>query len=432
MTALSRNIGVGGLAAIGINMTVGVGVFVLPAAFIAGSSTGWAPLLVILVGLGLVPVSLCFAELGSRFHETGGPYLYARHAFGAPIGFLVGWLLWITRIVSHASVLVVLINIVVELDFIPLPSTVVSALIASAVTGTLWYTNYRGAQMGVGLLFLLSVLKFAPLLVLLAIGFPLLLGGDSLEALTFQGDVTWAETGILIAFGLAGFEMLTIVGGEAKNPQKNVPRALMIALIFATGLMASLTLLVSLALADPGKTDQPLIDVASLLLGPVGASFIILTLCFSVLGHNASSLIASSRILYGLAEKGDIPSVLARVDDKRGTPSVALSVCALTIIALCVSGSYLFLAALGGATRVLVYLITAAATLKLRSPKYTDLLGPSNITMIGGPLLPSMAIALCLFLLTGLSLSSFFAVALALLVGGIFYLFNIQKQSHAH
>lgn len=401
-------------------MTVGVGVFVLPSAFIAGFGTFWAPILVLAVGVGLIPIALCFAELGGRYDESGGPYLYVRCAFGPMAGFLVGWLSWVTRIVSHASVLVVGIDALqgVTGDF--LDPTLLGIALATGITGVLCFINVRGSSPGISLLFGLSIFKFAPLFLLIVFGLPFVLESGH-ETTIPTGMSDWGQTMILAAFGLVGFEMLTVVGGETRDPNHSMPRALILALVFATVFMSALTFLTANILDNPSISEQPLVDVAESVLGPLGTIFVISALIFSVLGHNASSLIASSRILFSLGEKRDIPSFFATIHKRFKTPGTSLVVCAAVIVALAVSGSYIFLAVLGGVTRILIYFAIAATTIRLRTERFSGAAGLTGFKAPGGMLMPAVSLVFCIFLLTGTTIQSILSVMIALAIGVAFY-----------
>lgn len=103
MVELRRALGRWDLTAIGINQVIGSAIFLLPAD-VARLVGAWGPAAFAAVGLASLSIALCFAEVGSRFEKTGGPYLPAREAFGRFVGFEVGWMMWFTRVASQASV----------------------------------------------------------------------------------------------------------------------------------------------------------------------------------------------------------------------------------------------------------------------------------------------------------------------------------------
>src|ERR1043165_1627764 len=107
MAELRRELGRWDLTAIGVNQVIGAAVFALPAT-LAASVGGWSPMLIVAIGLASMTIALTFADVGSRFDGTGGPYLYARAPFGRFASFEVGWMLWFTRVASWAAVINVL------------------------------------------------------------------------------------------------------------------------------------------------------------------------------------------------------------------------------------------------------------------------------------------------------------------------------------
>ena len=106
---LRRELGRWDLTAIGVNQVIGGAVFALAAGLTAATGS-WAPWMVAGVALASMLIALSFAEAGSRFEGTGGPYLYTRAAFGRFAAFEVGWMMWFTRAASWASVINVLVD----------------------------------------------------------------------------------------------------------------------------------------------------------------------------------------------------------------------------------------------------------------------------------------------------------------------------------
>ena len=104
MITLKRALGRWDLTALGVNQVIGGAIFLWPAQ-VAAQVGAWSPIGFVLIGLLSLSVALCFAELGSRFDTTGGPYLYTRAAFGDFVGFEIGWMQWFSRASSQASIM---------------------------------------------------------------------------------------------------------------------------------------------------------------------------------------------------------------------------------------------------------------------------------------------------------------------------------------
>src|SRR5215510_1260185 len=142
--ALRRVLGKWDLTAIGVNQVIGGAIFLMPSQLTAQIGN-WSPIAFLLAGLASLFVALCFAEVGSRFEATGGPYLYTRAAFGSFAAFEVGWMQWFTRASSQASVMA---GIAVALGYY-FPGVTQGwprAIVLTAITSALAWVNVRGVR----------------------------------------------------------------------------------------------------------------------------------------------------------------------------------------------------------------------------------------------------------------------------------------------
>src|ERR1700716_109181 len=168
MQTLRRALGRWDLTAIGINQVIGGAIFLLPSQ-VAAQIGGWGPIGFILMGLASLSVALCFAEVGSRFDSTGGPYLYTRAAFGRFVAFEVGWMQWFTRAASQASVLA---GIAVALGYY-WPAMTGGWLRAALLVGfppALAWRNGRGIRQSAWLVNGLTIGKLLPLTLFIIAG----------------------------------------------------------------------------------------------------------------------------------------------------------------------------------------------------------------------------------------------------------------------
>src|SRR6185503_12460979 len=166
--ALRRALGKWDLTAIGVNQVIGSAIFLLPAD-VAGRVGPWGPLAFIAVGLLSLSIALCFAEVGSRFEATGGPYLPARAAFGRFVGFEIGWMMWFARVTSHASVVN---GLTLALAFY-WPSLAAGAPRAAMITGltlALTWINVRGIKQSSWVVNGLTIGKLLPLAIFIVGG----------------------------------------------------------------------------------------------------------------------------------------------------------------------------------------------------------------------------------------------------------------------
>ena len=165
---LRRALGKWDLTAIGINQVIGSAIFLLPSQ-VAAQVGNWSPIAFLAAGFASLLVALCFAEVGSRFEGTGGPYLYTRAAFGRFVGFEVGWMQWVTRVTSQASI-VNAIALALGFYWPAMMSGAGRASIITAVTLALGWINLRGIRLSAFAINLFTVAKLVPLALFIGIG----------------------------------------------------------------------------------------------------------------------------------------------------------------------------------------------------------------------------------------------------------------------
>ena len=415
---LRRELGRWDLTAIGINQVIGGAVFAQPAA-LAAQAGAWSPWMVGAVGLASMLIALSFAEVGSRFEGTGGPYLYTRAAFGRFAAFEVGWMLWFTRAASWAAVINVLAT---SLGYYwPVlrggtPRAAVITLIIIAIAAI----NIRGIRQSSIVVNVLTLGKLGPLLVFIAVG---LLAIDSSrlaidQPLTLSGA---AASGLLLIFGFGGYEVVPVVAGEARDPRRAVPFALIVTIVCVTAIMTLVQIVALGTLPGLSSSSTPLVSAAALFMGAGGAALMILGATISTSGNNMGQALSGTRNLFALAEHGDIPAVFGRVHPRFRTPVTAVIFTAAVSLVLALSGRYAGLAAVSAISRLVVYVFTCAATIRLRSPRFAAHVRPAVFTVPFGPLIPGLAIVIGLAFLAGATPQQRNAGALALLAGAVLY-----------
>ncbi len=168
MTTLRRALGRWDLTAIGINQVIGGAIFLLPSQ-VAAQIGAWSPFAFVLMGVATLAVALCFAEVGSRFDRTGGPYLYTRAAFGNVVAFEVGWMQWFTRASSQASIMA---GIAVALGYYwpAVTGGWPRAALLVSITSALAWVNVRGIRQSAWLVNALTIGKLLPLALFISVG----------------------------------------------------------------------------------------------------------------------------------------------------------------------------------------------------------------------------------------------------------------------
>ena len=424
--ALRRELGRWALTAIGVNQVIGSGIFRLPAD-LAAASGGWSPFLVAGVGLASLLIALCFAEVSSRFEATGGSYIYTKAAFGRFLGFEVGWMLWFTRVSSWASVLHVLAS-ALALYWPALDGGVPRALLIAFVLGTFAVVNILGIRLSSLVVSGFTIGKLLPLLGFVAIGLPFV----DTARLQPEGavEVTDLATGaLLLIFAFGGYETVPVPAGEARNPRSAVPFALVMTIVVVTIVMVLVQVVALGTLPDLTGSRTPLADAAGRFMGPIGALLLTIGAVISTSGNSMGQALSGSRSLFALAEQGDIPRVFGYVHPKYRTPSTAiLFTCGVSLV-LALSGSFVALAAASAVARLLVYVATCLATLRLRQPRFATAVEPATFVLPFGPVIPLGAILVSMTIAAGATRMQLLSGTGALAVGAVLYLIAIRGAS---
>ena len=340
---------------IGVNGIVGSGVYLLVAP-LAAVGGGASALGVIACGVLCVLIALCFAELSSMFDRSGGPYVYAREAFGSVIGFGVGWLGMATGILGLAAVSVGFAGAIAR--FVP-QAAALKVPLAVGLICALGGINYLGVKAGGRTSTTLSVIKIVPLLLLAILG---------LRFVSFSnihlGFDPIVRSAFLAIFMMSGFEYAAVPAGEVTDAKRNVPLAIVGSLAGACLLYAALQLVSVGALPDLATREQPLPDVAALLF-PHGARIIGLTAVVSMAGFCSSVALIAPRYFLALAEDGYLPRFLTGTS-RYGTPGGAIATSTAFAAALAVLLGYASLVDVANVVILSGYALTSLACLLLR------------------------------------------------------------------
>ena len=416
--SLKRDLGRWDLTAIGINMVIGAGIFLVPSEVAAQVGT-WSPALYLLLGLFSIVVGLCFAEVGSRFEGTGGPYLYTHAAFGRFAAFEVGWMYWFTRVAAQASVTN---GLVLALGFY-WPSIATGwarVLIITFVTAALAAVNVRGVRQAAWVVNFFTVGKLLPLLVFIGVGLFFIRP----RLLAPVHPIPWGHVPaamLLLLFIFSGYEVIAVPAGESKDPRRHVPFAVVTTILVITVINTLVHIVAMGTLTDLAQTTTPLADAALVFMGAAGALMIGVGTVTSITGNTAGQILTSSRMLFALAEHGDLPPFLAKIHRSYRTPANAVLFTSAAALALALSGSFAELAAASAMARLIVYLSVCGSTLALRRRRFESVVKPATFRIPFGWALPVLAIVLSASILFGVSKDQFLVGMLALTVGaGLF------------
>jgi amino acid transporter len=417
---LRRVISRGQAVALSVNSVIGSGIFLLPGT--AAALLGFASLpAMAIAALAVALIVLCFAEAASRFDEPGASYLYTRAAFGDLIGFEVGWMTWLARVATAATLAAGFARAVAYLA----PGAADGwgrAIAIAAPIVALTAINVIGVGAGARTNVVLVIGKLLPLALFIGAGLFAMSWSIALaQRPTRDGGL--AEAAILLLFAYAGFENAPATAGETERPRRDVPFALLAHLAVVAVVYCGVQLVALGTLTDLGASTTPLADSASLFLGRWGGPLLTVGAAVSILGTIGSTTLAGPRFLYALAHDGYGPRFLAAVHPRFRTPANAILVQSALALPLALSGSFEQLAALSVIARLFTYLGTAAAIPLLR--RRSDL-PHAGFRLPGGPTIPVLACAVTIGLASSATARNLIAAAIALAAGLV--LFALRRQ----
>ena len=403
-----------------VNSIIGAGIFGLPSKIY--SLTGIYSLLAFVVCALIVLVFiLCFAEVGSRFKDTGGPYTYTLAAFGKFPAFLIGWLLLLSRIFNYAT----LINLFVTylgFFFPTVIETLPRAIVMLFLTGLIAYINHMGITKTARISSILTVAKLIPLALFIIIAL-FSFRPELFASQPFPATASFSSAVLLLIFAFGGFESVMVNTGEIRDPQKSIP----FGLLTATLIVAIFYILIQLAcigtLPSIGTSDKPLADAAVGLIGRSGGIVIAAGAVISIIGTLHVLLLSGSRLPFAFSEEKQFPKIFSYLHPSYSTPS--FSIVLVTVLIAFASIAWTFLTALAVAViiRVLVYLSVCASLIKLRKKERQT----SFYKLPFGNALAIAGIIASFLLLTAAKLVELRNVGILLSIGVLVYVLNRNK-----
>ena len=425
-SSLVRSIGTVALAASIVNITIGGGIFRLPADM-AATLGPTAPLAYLLCALAMGLIVLCMAEAGSRVSLTGGPYAYVEVAFGPFVGFVAGFLLWMLLTFVMAAVATVLVAGIGAL--VPaLASRGASIAVLGVIYAVFATVNILGVERGARLNTFLTVAKIFPLVLLVAGGL-LAIDPANLEVTTAPDVGTLARSSILLIFAFAGIEAALVPGGEVKEPARTVPRAIFLAMAAVTLLYAGLQFVAQGVLGPALATSKaaPLAEAAGVALGGWARQLLLVGAVISMLGHAGAMTLATPRMLFAFARDGFLPAAFARTHPVHRSPATAILVQCAIVLALAISSTFERLAILANLSTLVLYATCCLATWQLRRRDIRSGGTPFRVPMPGVVIV--LACLVIAWMLSSVTAAEWLAFGVAVLVAaGLFLLRRRARQ----
>ncbi len=397
---LVRAIGRWSLVALTINCILGSGIFGLPSqvADLLGKRSIWA---VLLAGMAMAVIIACYAEVASRFSQTGGTYIYCRAAFGRLTGLQVGWMMMLARLTAcaaNANLLVIYLG-----TFWPQAAHPLARFaIITILLGILLAINYRGVRDGTLVSNFFVVAKLVPLAIVALAGGYYLIGHAAASWPPANATAgTWRDAMLLLFFAYGGYEAAMNPMGEARNPKRDAPFALFVALAIITLIYTLIQWVVVGVLPPSMHSNRPLAEVARVVLGQGGAGLVAIAAVVSVYGYLSANFLTAPRATFAFAEQGDFPRWFAAVHRRHRTPHVSIAVFAILCWVLALAGSFTWNVTLSAVSRLFYYGAVCATVPVLRRKQaggaWFRLPAGSGIAVIG--------VLICVALLTGVDFS---------------------------
>ncbi len=430
---LPRKIGLWSAVAILVGSTVGSGIFRSPAG-IADRLPGPLPMLSLWVFGGIVALSgaLTLAEISSVYPDTGGIYVYIREGWGRLPAFLFGWSeLVIIRAAALGAISTTFAEYFLRVlghdtSVAPYDQMVhYVAAIAIAAVGTL---NYVGVKWGTLVQNVLTILKCGGLLALEIVALSALprTGGHFTPAAPAGsfGLVPFALALVSVLWVYDGWADVSFVGGEVKDPRRNLPRVLIFGTlaVIALYLLANAGYLSVLSIEEMRHSKLVAADVAQRLIGPPGVIGVGVVVMISALGTLTGSMLTGPRILWAMANDGLLFRRLATVHPRFETPSVAIMVATLLGVVFVMLRTFEQLADTFVTAIIPFYALGVAAIFPLRKRAGYD----PSVRALGFPVTPILFVVATLYLLGSALLDPAarvptLAVFAVILAGVIFY-----------
>jgi APA family basic amino acid/polyamine antiporter len=403
------------LVAIAINGIIGAGIFGLPAKVF--SLIGSYSLIAFVVCAVVVTlIILCFAEVGSRFEETGGPYLYAREAFGPTVAFEIGWLIWLARLTAFAANCNLLVNYLGY--FFPSATDAYwRAAVITIVVVVLTTINILGIRQAATVSNLFTVGKLIPLIIFIAVGlFFLQPHAFALGPRPTSG--AFSQSVLLLVYAFTGFEMAAIPAGEVHNPKKQLPHALLLAIAVVAFLYILIQIVCVGTLPELAQSQKPLADAATRFMGTAGGAIISAGAMISIIGNLNILVLSGSRIPFAIGERQQLPSFIAKVHPRFSTPHVAILITAALMLVLTLKSSFVAALTISAIARLVTYGATCIALPVLR---WRNDAPPAGFRLRYGTVIAILALLLAAWLLANSTWQEARAAAIAAAVGLLIY-----------
>jgi amino acid transporter len=404
------------LVAITINGIIGAGIFGLPAKIYSLIGT-YSIIAFVACALIVALIILCFAEVSSRFDDTGGPYLYAREAFNPAVAFEIGWLIWLARITAFAANCNLLINYL-SYFWNSATNSFWRASVIVFVVAVLCAINVLGIRQAAIVSNVFTVGKLVPIIIFCGAGLFFL----NPQAFAFgpsPNSGAFSQSVLLLVYAFTGFEMATIPAGEVRDPQRNLPRALLIAILVVAVLYILIQIVCVGTLPGLAQSQKPLADAGSQFLGAAGGAIISAGAIISITGNLNILMLSGSRLPFAMAEQKQLPAFIGSIHRSFFTPYIAIVITAALMLFLTLKSSFVAALTISTLARLVTYGATCLALPVLRRRADQP---AAAFRLPAGPIIAMLVLVVIVWLLLHSTLAEAAATAWAAGVGLLIYL----------
>jgi APA family basic amino acid/polyamine antiporter len=394
---LKRALGLWEVTLSGVGIILGAGIYALigEAAGLAGNAVWIAFALSALVAL---LTGLSYAELSSMFPKASAEYEYTSQAFGRRLAFVIGWLIIFSGVIGAATVALGFAGYLNALfGASRIPSALILVVILSGII-------FIGIKQSAWIAIIFTLIEALGLIIIIILGIPYLGSVDYLEMPFGMRGIFQASA--LIFFAFIGFEEMVKLSEETRNPEKTIPRGL----ILAIGSSIILYVLVAISAVsvlgwqDLGRSAAPFADIANVAFGRSASNVLSVMALFATTNTVLLMLLAASRIIYGMADSSSLPDVLGRVHSVTRTPWIAILVSMVLCMGFVLLEDIALVANINNFTVFVTFITINLALIFLRYRK-PEISRPFKVPLAAGPLplLPLLGIILNAFMLIQLT-----------------------------
>ncbi|MCK4497424.1 MAG: amino acid permease [Candidatus Aenigmarchaeota archaeon] len=411
---LKREIGLWQVVLAGIGIILGAGIYVLigRAAALSGNAV-WISFLI--SALVAMLTGLSYAELSSIFPRAGAEYVYTKRAFGYRLSLVVGWLLVLSGFVFASTVSLGFAGYFLKLFGSPIIPT------AAVLIVLLSFLLYYGVKESIWFAVVFTLIEVSGLIIIIAMAAPYL---GSVNYLSFPSISGVFQAAALIFFAYIGFEQITRLSEETKNPDRNIPRALILSIIITTVLyiFVAISAVSILDWQTLGQSEAPLADVAARAFGPNAFTIMAVIALFATANTVLLMMLATSRILYGIGRSFSGKNIFARLHSKRNTPWIATLVVMFFSILFLGFGDIGIVANITDFLIFFTFIIINLSVIRIRYmgfDKEREFRIPLNIGRF--PVIPVLGILSCLILMIYMDAVIMLYSAILIVLGFLFF-----------